>query len=278
VLETVEIFLRRPERIRLKDALRDNMNKLKTDTPFKALTGNKFKFRCHPGIPCFTECCADLNLVLTPYDVVRMKHTLKLSSQDFLERYTTTKMDRRSRFPMIHLKMTPDKHRTCPFVSPRGCRIYEDRPGACRIYPLGRAALKVNREPNTREKFFVVAEKHCLGFQEEKEWTVDEWMKNEGVDEYNVMNDQWLEIITSSMALGPEKEVPRKIQMFLMASYNLDTFRQFVFKSKFFERFTVPSALKKKLAVDDIELMKFSFKWLKFSLFGERTLQIKPRY
>ena len=251
------------------------MNKTKPDSPFKPLTGNKFKFRCHPGIPCFNKCCADLNLVLTPYDVVRMKHKLKLSSQDFLERYTKTNMARRSRFPMIHLKMTPGKDRTCPFVSPSGCRIYEDRPGACRIYPLGRAALKVDMEQNTREKFFVVAEKHCLGFQEEKEWTIEEWIKNEGVDEYNTMNDQWLEIITSSKGLGAEKDVPRKMQMFLMASYNLDKFREFIFKSKFFERFTVPSALKKKLADDDIELMKFGFDWLKFSLFGERTIQIK---
>jgi hypothetical protein len=251
------------------------MNPPKPETAFKSLTGNKFKFRCHPGIPCFTQCCADLNLVLTPYDVVRMKHRLALPSQDFLERFTVTKMERRPRFPMIHLKMNPGKDKTCPFLSARGCRIYEDRPGACRIYPLGRAALKVDREPNTREKLFVVAEKHCLGFQEDKEWTIDEWMTNEGMNEYNVMNDQWLEIITSSKSLGRPEAVHGKMQMLLMASYNLDAFREFVFKSRFFERFTVSTALKNKLATDDVELMKFGFDWLKFSLFGERTLQIK---
>ena len=60
-----------------------------------------------------------------------------------------------------------------------------------------------------------------------------------------------------------------------MASYNLDKFREFIFKSRFFERFEVESELKSKLASDDVELMKFAFDWLKFSLFGEKTIQIK---
>jgi hypothetical protein len=37
----------------------------------------------------------------------------------------------------------------------------------------------------------------------------------------------------------------------------------------------VESGLKNRLASDDVELMKFSFDWLKFSLFGEKTIQIK---
>ena len=60
-----------------------------------------------------------------------------------------------------------------------------------------------------------------------------------------------------------------------MASYNLDRFRDFIFKSKLFDRFEVESALKEKLASDDVELMKFAFDWLKFSLFGEKTIQVK---
>jgi Fe-S-cluster containining protein len=171
--------------------------------------------------------------------------------------------------------MNSGESRTCPFVTPDGCRIYEDRPGACRIYPLGRAALKVDMEQDAREKFFLVAEKHCLGFLEDKEWTLQEWIKNEALDEYNAMNDQWLEIVTSSKNLGPQEGVPRKMQMFFMASYNLDKFREFIFKSKFFERFTVTSALKAVLSSDDEELMKFAFDWLKFSLFGEKTIQIR---
>ncbi len=83
-------------------------------------------------------------------------------------------------------------------------------------------------------------------------------MANEGVDEYNAMNDQWLEIITSPKSLGPEKDIPRKVQMFYMASYNLDKFRKFIFESRFFDLFQVDEELKQKLSSDDVALMKFA--------------------
>jgi hypothetical protein len=176
---------------------------------------------------------------------------------------------------MVRLKMNQDEKKSCPFVSPDGCTIYEDRPGACRIYPLGRAATKPDVRTNALEKFFLVMEDHCLGFQENREWTIEEWMKNEGVYEYNAMNDPWLGIITSQKSMGPKKDHPRKIQMFYMASYNLNSFREFVFKSRFFELFDVKPDLKESLASDDVELMKFAFKWLNFSLFGDKTMHLK---
>ena len=89
------------------------------------------------------------------------------------------------------------------------------------------------------------------------------------------MNDGWLEIISSPKSLGPEKDIPRKIQMFFMASYNLDKFRQFIFGSRFFDLFDVDAEKRKKLGSNDVALMSFAFDWLKFSLFGERTLSIK---
>ncbi|MFH1351113.1 MAG: YkgJ family cysteine cluster protein [Pseudomonadota bacterium] len=247
------------------------------ETIFTPLREGRFRFRCHREISCFTKCCAKLRLILTPYDILRMKNRLKLASDLFLEEYTDTKMDAHPRFPVVTLKMRDDENRKCPFVTSKGCRIYEDRPGACRIYPLGRAALKVDREKDTREKFFVVQEGHCRGFQEEKEWSLGEWMANEGVDAYNAMNDQWLEIITSRKGLGKEEDIPRKIQMFYMASYNLDKFRRFLFQSSFFNLFEIEPGRKDQLALDDTALMKFAFAWLKFSLFGEISADIRPR-
>jgi uncharacterized protein len=251
------------------------MSEKKSDISFTPLTGNTFKFRCYKGIQCFTHCCADLNLVLTPYDIVRIKNRLGVPSDVFLNEYTDTTMDSHPKFPMVKLKMSQDNKRRCPFVTADGCTIYEDRPGACRLYPLGRAATKQDAQRDSREKFFIVNEEHCLGFKEDREWTLREWLTNEGVDEYNRMNDQWLEIITSQKTLGPKKDAQQKTQMFFMASYNLDKFREFIFKSRFFERFEVESGLKSRLASDDVELMKFSFDWLKFSLFGEKTIQIR---
>jgi len=175
---------------------------------------------------------------------------------------------------MVLLKMRVEDKK-CPFVTPEGCSVYEDRPGACRIYPIGRASMKVDREKEAREKFFVVREDHCLGFREKRTWTIEEWTADQGLDEYSAVNDLWLEIISSQRSLGPEKEIPRKMQMFSMASYNLDKFRKFVFESRFLQLFEVDSKMIDTLAKDDRELIKFAFSWLEFSLFGLNTIKIK---
>jgi len=240
----------------------------------KPITGSSFKFACHKDLGCFTKCCADLQLILTPYDIIRLKKRLGMESNKFIDQYTDIKMASHPRFPMVHLLMNQDKEKKCPFVTPDGCTIYEDRPGACRIYPLGRAALRIEQQRDTKEKFFMVNEDHCLGFQETREWTVDEWMSNEGLKEYNRMNDLWLEILNSPKGLGSEQDLSRKIQMFYMASYNLDRFRNFIFKSPFFDRFEIEPEQKDLISTDDVALMKFAFNWLKFSLFGEKTMKL----
>ena len=43
-----------------------------------------FRFECRPGLECFTRCCRDITIFLTPYDVLRMKNALNISSGDFL--------------------------------------------------------------------------------------------------------------------------------------------------------------------------------------------------
>ncbi|MDY6971713.1 MAG: YkgJ family cysteine cluster protein [Thermodesulfobacteriota bacterium] len=242
---------------------------------FKPLKEKTFHFSCHKGIPCFTVCCAKLNLILTPYDILRIKNRLGLSSDDFLDDYTETVVENNNRFPTVRLKMKTDEEEACPFVTEQGCAIYEDRPSACRLYPLGRASTMVNGQKNAREKFFVVAESHCLGLQEKKSWALDDWLDHEDVNGYSAMNDQWLEIVTSSKDIGTSIDPIKKYQMFFMASYNLDNFRKFLFKSRFFDLFDVAADLKKEIEGDDVALMKFGFKWLKFSLFGDKGLQPK---
>lgn len=241
---------------------------------FKPLKDNRFHFACHRGVPCFTQCCAKLRLILTPYDIVRMKRCLALSSDDFLRDHTETVIDPHHRFPMVRLKMNGGPEGACPFVSNEGCTIYEDRPEACRLYPIGRASATPDGTTETHEKFFVVAESHCQGFKERQVWTLEEWLDHEGVKEYAAMNDPWRGIVTSSKTLGPKAHIAQKHQMFFMASYNLDKFRKFIFESRFFNRFQVDSDLKTRLEKDDVALMRFACDWLRFSLFGEKTIAL----
>jgi Fe-S-cluster containining protein len=165
----------------------------------QSVPGRTFRFACHNQLSCFTRCCADLELVLTPYDIIRLKNRLDLSSGVFLDRHTTVSDDRLSGLPEVKLKMQTDENRRCPFVSPKGCVIYADRPGACRLYPLGRAASKRSKS-RTGEYYFTVKEAHCLGWQEEKEWTIQAWLADQGMDEYNTMNDSFTDITTEKQS------------------------------------------------------------------------------
>jgi hypothetical protein len=242
---------------------------------FHYLDQEPFSFACHPALPCFTECCRDLKLILTPYDLLRLKHRLGLSSGDFLDRFTEIRLGEHRGFPGVLLTMRDDERRTCPFVSPSGCRVYEDRPSACRIYPVGRASSMTKGQSESRQFYFMVRESHCRGFQEPTRWTIESWSANQGLEIYTFFNDLWTAIITHKGSLGPQEFLPKKLQMFFMASYNLDQFRQFIFGSKFLQRFDLDRETLGKIENEDEALLKLAFDWLNFALFGEKTLLIR---
>jgi len=65
--------------------------------------------------------------------------------------------------------------------------------------------------------------------------------------------------------------------MALMATYNLDRFRDFVSKSTFLKRYKVKSDVLKKVRADDLALMKFGFGWVKFFVWGIKYPHLTPR-
>ena len=240
----------------------------------RPLSEGRFRFACHKTLPCFTKCCANLNLILTPYDVIRLKNRLGLASGVFLEKYTTASVDDAYGVPVVKLKMNSDALRRCPFVTPKGCSVYEDRPGACRIYPLGRAALKAREGFKAGEYYFTVKESHCLGFNEDREWTIHEWIADQNLDEYNAMNDFFMDITAGKQAKIIKALGDRKLRMFYMAFYSLDDFRRFVFNTTLLDKFDIPQDVLARIKKDDIELMKFACRWLRFALFGEKTMAV----
>ena len=65
-----------------------------------------FKFSCSEKVPCFNECCQDLNQFLTPYDILRLKNRLGLTSGLFLERFTSQHTGPESGLPIITFENT----------------------------------------------------------------------------------------------------------------------------------------------------------------------------
>jgi len=94
-----------------------------------------FQFSCHRGLACYNTCCRDINIFLTPYDVLRLRRGTGLSSEEFLEKYSVALLGDDG-LPLVVLRMMENEKKTCPFVTPDGCRIYQDRPWSCRMYPV----------------------------------------------------------------------------------------------------------------------------------------------
>ena len=100
--------------------------------PVKLNPDSPFTFKCHKGLACFTQCCSGINIILTPYDIIRLKNNLQLSSEEFLALYTAPQLLEKTGLPVVTLSLLKNKVSSCPFVSEKGCFVYEDRPAACR--------------------------------------------------------------------------------------------------------------------------------------------------
>jgi len=246
--------------------------------PVKLTKDSRFKFRCHPKVRCFTACCSNVNIALPPYDLLRLRKRLGLAAHEFISKYGDIQILDKTLFPVVTLKMRDDEKKSCPFVTPRGCTVYEDRPNICRYYPVGMATLrKVDAEGGKDEFYFMTKEDHCKGFEEDKQWTIGEWRADQGADLYDEMNRGWMEILIKKKSHGQGKEFPEiKNEMFFKMSFDTDYFRAFVFNSTFLELYDIPAERIEKVRTDDTELLKLSYEWLRQAIFAEETLPFKP--
>ncbi|MBW1741533.1 MAG: YkgJ family cysteine cluster protein [Deltaproteobacteria bacterium] len=245
--------------------------------PRKYTAESRFKFACHKGMECYTHCCSDLNITLTPYDIIRMKNRLGLTCDQFLAIYTKPEMLVRTRLPVVTLKMLDDDKKSCPFITPEGCAIYEDRPLSCRYYPLGMAAFREQEiQPTGEDFYFMVRESHCLGFQTDKEWTVREWRKDQGVEIYDEINQGWMEFMLRKKSFGFQAELSEESRkMFFMVSSNVDTLRRFIFESSFLDKYDVEKDLLEQIRTDEVVRLRFGFDWLQSALFGADKVKLK---
>lgn len=253
------------------------MSKMDAVVKTKLSLDKKFKFRCHKDIKCFTKCCSDIDILLTPYDILRLKDRLGMSSGEFLSKYTYVKIDEKSSHPFAMLKMLDNTERKCPFVTPEGCTIYTDRPANCRYYPVGQGTLKKDgkKGPEEEEFYFFIKEPHCLGYQEDKAWTIESWRSDQGVDVYDKMNREWKALQLRRNMIGQPELDEKKQNQFYMASYDIDSFRKFVFESSFLNVFDLDDKTIEKIRTDEVELMKFGFKYIKYIMMLEETLKVK---
>jgi Fe-S-cluster containining protein len=228
-----------------------------------------FCFECHPGVPCFNECCRDLNQFLTPYDILRLKNHLGLSSGQFLEQYTSQHVGPESGLPIITLKPGDRQNLTCPFVTPKGCSVYENRPSSCRTYPLMRGITRCRQTGRTTEQFMVLKEPHCRGFDTGKTKTVRQWTDDQGIAIYNEINDKLMQIISLKNMRKPGVLDLKARHMFFTARSDLDGFRSQIADNGLLADCQFESSLVDKALEDDVALLELGMKWVERVVFEQ---------
>ncbi len=235
-----------------------------------------FCFECNPKLDCFTHCCSDVNIVLTPADVLGLARTRGISTREFLAQHTLTPITKALHLPVVMLRMGEAPQKRCPFVTESGCSVYEARPWACRMYPVGMALPPARAGAAPKPVHFLFEDEFCHGRKEGRPWSVEQWQRDQGLREREDLEEGFRELVGHPWFIGGRQLDPKRIEMFFMAAYDLDTFRGFVFESSFLKRFDLEPRLVAALRADDRELLRFAFRWLRFALFAEPTVQRRP--
>ncbi len=224
--------------------------------------GQPFQFACRPGLSCFNSCCRDKRLTIYPYDLLRLRRGLELSSQQVLEQFITLEIDPDSGWPELRIQLMEDG--CCPFVKEAGCSIYAHRPTCCRIFPLTRAVAA----QGANEIFLATVNTGCLGWEDPRQLTTEQWIEEQGLQPYREANNR-----ISKFFLHPRKARPmtldsRQMHGVILALYNLDLFRQTVDQPAFAERFGLSPSQIKDALISDEALLELAQDWITAQFFG----------
>ncbi len=151
--------------------------------------GDKFKFGCEKR----GDCCRDRHehpIMLSVYDVFKLRRQLKVSGQEFAEKYGKAILGARSELPLMILRNEwLDKksgQSRCVNLQDNQCSVYKNRPLVCRLYPVGRAL-----DPEINSYFMLTKTDGCCPTGCGKEHTIEEWLKGAEAEPFFEWNDRF---------------------------------------------------------------------------------------
>ncbi len=227
-----------------------------------------FTFSCNDKVSCFNKCCIDVNQFLYPYDIIRLKNALDISSGEFLDKYAMIYSGDTTGLPVVSLKTNPSDGHACPFVSEKGCGVYNDRPASCRIFPLARAISRSRETGQITEHFALIKDPVCEGFNHGKPVKVMDWIDTQEIVEYNRLNDKMIELISMKHQMMPGPLEGEYRDKFVLACYNIDEFRSKIINNELIKKSDYSEEDYEKMKTDDVLLLEVGMKWIQKQLFG----------
>lgn len=211
-----------------------------------------FRFACREDLPCFTGCCRDVNIYLTPYDILRLRRALKIGSSRFLSEYTRHFLAKGSNVPVVQLEMDSESLR-CKFVTADGCRVYGDRPWACRMFPL-------DLTPVEGEYGMIAGKERCLGLCEHTGKKVAEWLESQGIEPYTEMERAFGAVVPPGSR--PGAAMAGGLGKLLFLAYDLDRFAELLDDPRFCTFHEIDDATLREVRENDEEMLKLAFRYI----------------
>jgi hypothetical protein len=215
---------------------------------------DEFTFACHRGLECYTSCCRDVNIFLTPNDVIRLKKALGLTSTEFLQQYADIVVVKDRHLPLVQLRMNEEDGRKCFFVRPHGCLYYADRPWACRMFPL---------DERPEGGYTVVAEPaKCHGL-------------DQGATQSKEADGSYDGLAAHHLLRGVDVNNDQILNMIVTALWDVDGFRKLVLNSSFLDKFELEPERVDAIKTDDYAMLDLGYDWVRFGMLGQKSLKLK---
>ncbi len=221
---------------------------------------DRFTFQCQAGLPCFNQCCRTPTIILSPYDLLRLRQALGITSGALRERFTRQEIEPNSFLPLVLVDVHRSEAGGCPFLGDEGCTVYAHRPAACRLFPLTMGSRLT--PAGVEDHYFCRRLDYCRGFEGGGEWTVAAWLADQGFAEYDRGRRPWIEILLQAACTeGPEADALVQ-DLFSTLAYDLDRFRRLVLDPVFQEAYELEAGALADLEIDDLALLNLSYSLL----------------
>jgi hypothetical protein len=140
----------------------------------------------------------------------------------------------------------------CPFVAEEGCRVYENRPWACRMFPL-------DLSPTDAKFRLISGKERCKGLSERSKGTVGDWLESQAVLEYVEMDREFQSVVPARFKPGaPMNEGLGRV---LFIAYDLDRFAELLKDGRFLMFHEVDEETLILVRQDMKELLKLAFRY-----------------
>ena len=236
-----------------------------------------FSFRCHKNISCWNACCNNIDIALTPYDIIRLKQRLGMKSWEFLREYTTPYEFEKDGIAGVKL-MPVEGGTACRFMNEEGCSRLHRPPDRLSLLP-GRLGVnaqtgRIQRPPVLRHGLRGALQGASRGEPDDHRSV---FAPSRAWKSTTNTPHGWRQLVLKKKSSGATIGKPslKSRRLFFMANYDIDRFREFVRSEGFTKSFVIEDELFVRLMSDDVELMEFGYRLLQQVLFGEESIPMR---